>query len=232
MRTGADPMRGARLVTRSVVATAVILLAVGSAGCASAPAAPPDPGEQRGGLPMLSGQEALLLPVQRSQVQRGTADRELLFALESRAGGIDWVGPEELQRLMGRSVMEIPIDRLPIDMFFQSEVTRVGDPVYGMLRRAAALTDATVALIPLSVVRRPAGPDVEAGLESMTTLLDLRTGRVLWLTTVEAEGDPDAPATLARLMDNLARALQPASGGSGVAVPTDTKDHERTMDDA
>jgi len=215
---------------RGVVATLVLTL--GAIGCASAPAAPPDPGEQRGGLPMLSGQDALLLPVQRPQVPRDAADRELQFALESRAGGIGWVAPEELRRLMGRSVMEIPIDRLPIDMFFQSEVTRVGDPVYGMLRRAAALTDATVALIPLSVVRRPAGPGVEAGLEAMATLLDLRTGRVLWLATVEADGDPDAPVTLARLMDNLARALQPASGGGGIVASPDTKDHDRSMDDA
>lgn len=218
-------------------AAAVLALVLGSAGCASAPAAPPDPGEQRGGLPMLSGQDALLLPVQRPQLPRDAVDRELQFALDGRAGGVEWIGPEELRRLMGRSVMEIPIDRLPIDMFFQAEVTRVGDPVYGMLRRVAALTDATVALIPLSVVRRPAADGVEAGLESMATLLDLRTGRVLWLTTVEAEGDPDAPATLARLMDNLARALQPATGGGHApeapeTTPLDRKDLERMMDDA
>ena len=193
------------------IGSALALLLV-AAGCASAPQGPPAAGEQLGGLPMLSGQEVLLLPVQRPDLDRDMVDREFAFALESRAGGVEWIDPDEMRQMMGRSVMDIPIDRLPIDMFFQAEVTRVGDPVYGMLRRVAALTDATVALIPLSVVLRPASEGVEPGLESMATLLDLRTGRVLWLATVEAPGDPAEPATLARLADALARALQPATG--------------------
>jgi hypothetical protein len=192
---------------------------VSAGACASVPQGPPEAGEQRGGLPMLSGQDVLLLPVQRPDLPSDQVDREVAFALEARAGGVEWIGPEQMRRLMGRSVMDIPIDRLPIDMFFQAEVTRVGDPVYGMLRRVAALTDATVALIPLSLVIRPASEGVEPGLESMATLLDLRTGRVLWLGTVEALGDPDDPATLARLADALARALQPAAGGAGTPAP-------------
>ncbi len=196
------------------------------AACASAaPQGPPEAGEQRGGLPMLSGQEVLLLPVQRPDLDREAVDREFAFALEARAGGVEWIGPDEMRRVMGRSVMDVPIDRLPIDMFFQAEVTRVGDPVYGMLRRVAALTDATAALIPLSVVMRPEATGVEPGLESMATLLDLRTGRVLWLATVEAPGDPEAPATLARLADVLARALQPATGGSIDAPFQTTEKH-------
>lgn len=191
---------------------AAAVLVVGSTACASAPQGPPEAGEQRGGLPMLSGQEVLLLPVQRPDLPGEDVDREIAFALDARAAGVEWIGPEEMRRLMGRSVMDIPIDRLPIDMFFRAEVTRVGDPVYGMLRRVAALTDATVALIPLSVVLRPASPGVEPGLESMATILDLRTGRVLWLGTVDASGAPEDPATLARLADALARAVQPASG--------------------
>jgi hypothetical protein len=168
---------------------------------------------------MLSGQDILLLPVQRPDLPRDAVDREFSFALDARAGGVEWIDAAEMRRLMARSVMDVPIDRLPIDMFFQAEVTRVGDPTYGMLRRVAALTDATVALIPLSVVLRPASPGVEPGLESMATLLDLRTGRVLWLATVEAPGDPDDPATLARLADALARALQPATGGAPTPGP-------------
>ena len=199
-------------------AAVAVGLAICAGACASVPQGPPEAGQQRGGLPMLSGQDALLLPVQRPDLPREAVDRELAFALEARGGGVEWIGPEEMRRLMGRSVMDIPIDRLPIDMFFQAEVTRVGDPVYGMLRRVAALTDATVALIPLSVVIRPASEGVEPGLESMATLLDLRTGRVLWLATVEAPGDPDEPATLARLADALARALQPATGGSVISL--------------
>jgi len=33
-------------------------------------------------------------------------------------------------------------------------------------------------------------------------------------------------------MDNLARALQPASGGGGIVASPHTKDDDRSMDDA
>lgn len=192
----------------------VALACVASGGCASTPAAPPQPGEVRGGLPALSGQGVMVLPIQRNAVTGPVADDELGFALAQRLPSIDWVGPAELTRLMEQApVMDSPLDRLPIDAFFVSEVTRVGDPVYGVLRRTAALADADFALIPLALTAAPVVEGAGEGLSLMATLLEIRTGRVLWLATVGAEGAPASPGTLAALMEELARSLQPAAGG-------------------
>jgi len=199
---------------RGVLAVPLALLL---AGCASTPEAPPEPGEARGGLPALSGQRVMVLPIQRNAwTARDAADAELLFALDQRLPGVTWVGPDELARLRGQSpVMDFPLDRLPIDMFFRSEVTRVGDPIYGVLRRTAAVADADHALIPLRLgATRPVEGEPETGLSLMSTLIDVRTGRVLWFASVGAEGDLDAPQTLATLMEELARSLLPTGGGA------------------
>jgi len=160
----------------------------------------------------------MVLPIQRNAGIGGNVDDELLFALQQRLAGVEWVGRTELARVLGQSpVMDFPLDRLPIDAFLVREVTRVGDPVYGVLRRTAALADSDFALIPLALLGSvPSEMEESASVEGislMSTLLDVRSGRVLWLGSVGAEGPNDSPGTLARVMEELARSLQPAGGG-------------------
>ena len=195
---------------RTLLGATGVALLIGAGACASTPEGPPRPGEMRGGLPSLVGRTVMVLPVQRSVIDREPADRELAFALSTRGEATEWVGPDELRRVMGASpAMEYPIERLPVEMFWTAEVERVGDPLYGVLRRMAALTDAELALIPLRIVpSAPTAPRVEL----LATIVDIRTGLVLWTGAVAAEGDPAAPATLASLMEALARTLLPSAG--------------------
>jgi hypothetical protein len=208
---------------RTLLGATGVALLIGAGACASTPEGPPRPGEMRGGLPSLVGRTVMVLPVQRSVIDREPADRELAFALSTRGDATEWVGPDELRRVMGASpAMEYPIERLPVEMFWTAEVERVGDPLYGVLRRMAALSDAELALIPLRIVpsapaadTRPAdsasalGEPTVPRVELLATIVDIRTGLVLWTGAVAAEGDPAAPATLAALMEALARALLP-----------------------
>lgn len=206
-----------RLLVRGALVLGTLTLVP---GCASAPPGPPEAGEVRGVLPALSGQRVMLLPIQRNAGIGGDIDGELLFALQQRVSAVDWVGPVELQRAVAQSpVMDIPLDRLPIDAFFVSEVDRVGDPVYGVLRRTAALGDSDFALIPLALTSTVPSVDLAGeeefveGISLLSTLLDVRSGRVLWLGSVGREGPVDSPGTLVGVMEELARSLQPAGGG-------------------
>jgi hypothetical protein len=220
VRRGASHLPSERfLPARLFPAPALLLvLALLASGCASTPEGPPRPGEARGGIPSLRGRTVMVLPVQRTVVPREAADRELAFALSTRGEATEWVGPDELRRIMGASpAMEYPIERLPVEMFWTAEVDRVGDPIYGVLRRMAALSDAELALIPLrisvpapapdsaNVATEPEGPRVEL----LATIIDIRTGLVLWTGAVDARGEPAAPATLAGVMESLARTLLP-----------------------
>lgn len=159
----------------------------------------------------LAGDRVLLFPVQRSLVE-GDAEREMVFAVQARSGISGWVLPDEVREGVARSPsLSVPVDDLPVDVFFQARVERVGDPLYGMIRRAASLSDARRAVIPISVSYRPPEPDRPGAVEVFGVLLDVLTGRVLWLGIEEgvARG-PDDPAGLARGMEAFARRFLPA----------------------
>lgn len=220
MRRGASRPHPVRSLQARLFPAPVFLLAfaVLASGCASTPEGPPRAGQARGGIPSLRGRTVMVLPVQRTVVPREVADRELAFALSTRGEATEWVGPDELRRIMGSSpAMEYPIERLPVEMFWTAEVERVGDPIYGVLRRMAALSDAELALIPLRLSVPPPAPDTAAvpteaegpRVELLATIIDIRTGLVVWTGAVDAEGEPAAPATLAGLMESLARTLLP-----------------------
>ncbi len=182
-----------------------------SAACRSG-GSMPAPGEARGGVPDLRGRRVMVLPVQGT-VGLGEGldpDAELGFALESRGRGVGWVLPPRIREILRRSpgVRAEPGD-LPVAVFRQVEVKRVGDPLYGELRRLAALTGADLALLPVEVRYRER--EAGAGMyEVMVALVYVRSGRVPWFGVMEGEpGGRDDPGTLASAMDALARALLP-----------------------
>ncbi len=178
-------------------------------GCGPKAMEAPVPGASTGAIPSLRGATVLLLPVQRNVGVSSSADSELAYALRSRGAATEWVGPERIRRIAAQSVMDFPIDRLPIDSFFRADVERVGDPMYGLFRRIAALTDAELAFIPLAVSVRAATEEAEEAIEVMATLIDIRTGRVFWIGTEEGVGDPEDPGTLATAMESMARRIYP-----------------------
>lgn len=150
----------------------------------------------------------MVLPVQELVGVQGTPDAELAFQLGDREPGVDWVFPDRIDRALERSPgIQAEPRGLPVGAFLTSEVRRVGDPLYGELRRMAALVNADVALVPVRLGVRPT-EDGGVTLGVHAALLDVRTGRVLWYGLEEgAPGDPADPATTASAVDALARRL-------------------------
>ena len=195
--------------SRALPALALALATAWSAaGCASQPRGLPGPGEARGSVPDLRGTRVLVLPVQlRQGVPAGvTVDEELAFALRSRGETVGWVFPPEMEEALRRSPgMPARLVDLPVGMFLQAEVKRIGDPLYGEIRRLGALAGADVALIPIELRY-----DQEGAYRLTAALVSVLTGRVPWLGVVEgAEGGAEEPGTLASLADALALAVVP-----------------------
>jgi len=184
-------------------ALALVLLAT----CAPKPD-PAGPAETRGAVPDLRGRRVLVLPVQlRSGVSpSATIDEEVTYALGARSDRVSWIFSAEVEELLRRSPsVEADVRNLPVGMFLQAEVRRVGDPLYGEIRRLTTLVDADVAVIPVQIAY---GDDDAYHL--VATMIDPVSGRVLWLSTVDgASGSPDSPGALASVADAFSRALVP-----------------------
>lgn len=186
-------------------------------GCAGAPA--PAAGAARGSVPTLAGRSVIVFPVQRNLGVRGDATAEMVFALEGPGQGPDWLLPAELERVLAQSPgLDAPLENLPVDVFLQAQVNRIGDPIYGVLRRIGAVTDAELALIPVAVRPGPAqavdGAEAADGapvpIEYVATLIEVRTGRVVWFGVESgAAGAVDDPGRLASAAEALALRLVP-----------------------
>jgi hypothetical protein len=175
-------------------------------------------------IPDLSGVRVMVFPVQEGTLP-GDTEAELGFALESRAPAVTWISPDELRAAArGSPGYDVVVEGLPVGIFLQAEVRRVGDPLYGYLRRMGALVDADAALIPIRLQYRvpqledssgePRGGVGEAEAapqgraEVTSVLISLVSGRVHWFGIVEGEpGEPTDPAVLASTLDALARRL-------------------------
>jgi hypothetical protein len=189
------------------------LLIAGLAGCAGK-APPPGPGTSRGVPPDLRGTRVMVLPVQDNRGVPGDLDAEIAFALGDRGKGVEWIFPEELEHALQRSPgLDTGLHGLPVGMFEGGEVRRVGDPLYGDLRRLSAVVDGEVALIPVSALLAPTSED-SVQLQLSATLIHVRTGRVLWFGVAGGDaGTGDDPRVLASAVDRLARTLLWYAGG-------------------
>ena len=198
-----------RLVTNTkTVALMAIMVSVG--GCAGS-TAPPQAGEPSVRPPSLASRRVMVLPVQETIGVPGDLDAELTFALTARSDEVIWIMPETLRSSLAMSPgLRVPLESLPVSMFMQSQVRRVGDPLYGMLRRVAALVDAEVAMIPVHVLARTSTPEREGAIEVRVALIHIVTGDVLWYGVEEgAAGDARDPSALASAMEAIARRLVP-----------------------
>ena len=156
----------------------------------------------------------MVFPVQRSRgLDQGLdASAEVAFALEAR-GGADWIMPAELRRAVDRTPgLQLTADGLPVDMFLRAQVDRVGDPLYGHLRRMAAITSSDIALLPVQA--RAGEPDGsgDSMVSLAATLINARTGRVYWFGIVEGVSAGGAAGALASASEALAKAMTPLMG--------------------
>jgi len=188
---------------KTLLGTVALLLAA----CASGP---PDSesGATRGAVPDLRGARVLVLP---AQLLEGvppdlTVDEELAFALGARTRRVSWIFRAEVEAALRRSPnVQASLADLPVGIFLQAEVNRIGDPLYGEIRRLTTLVGADIAVIPVLLSYGEDG-----AYHLVSALLEPTSGRVLWVATVDGDvGPADDPGTLASLADALARALAP-----------------------
>ena len=88
-----------------------------------------------------------------------------------------------------------------------AQVKRIGDPLFGDLRRLAAVLNARLALIPVAAesIGRTEG---EARVQVATAIIDALDGTVLWFGITESEADARGPeAGLASVAQVMARQL-------------------------
>ncbi len=185
-----------------------LLLIVGATACASRSAAPPEPGTVRGFAPDLRGRRVLLLPVQQNLGVPGDPDAELAFGLRDRGSGVTWVLPAEVEAVLARSpAVQASTRGLQVGQFLMAEVDRVGDPLYGELRRMSSLVNADAVLLPVQSALA-AQPGADPKVRIWTALIEVRTGYVMWFSVLEGESFPRGdPRALASAVDELSRTL-------------------------
>jgi len=159
----------------------------------------------------------MVLPVQRVIGVRGDLGAELAFALKARGPGVDWILPSELDKDLQRSpALDARTQDLPVDDFLIGEVQRIGDPLFGDLRRLGAVSNADFALLPVQAALEASQGGGRGAVRLWAALIEVRTGRVLWFGIVEGDpGSKDDARPLASAVDELARTLLGAESGSG-----------------
>ena len=191
-------------------ARALTLLALSAvaAACGSRSTPPPEAGTVQGFAPDLRGRRVLVLPVQQNLGVSGDVDAELAYGLQDRGDGVEWVLPAEVEEVLARSPsVQARTRGLPVGSFTVAEVQRVGDPLYGELRRMASLVSAELIVLPVQAsVATVTGEDPRVRLA--TALIEIRTGNVMWFSVLEGGSFPRGdPRALASVVDELARTL-------------------------
>ena len=151
----------------------------------------------------------MVFPVQIRTGALDGADPEIAFAFRERSDEVDWVFPDELEAALARAPgVQSTVTGLPVGMFLRREVQRVGDPLYGQLRRLGEMTRADVAFIPVAVRAGADGAEGGPAVEIVSTILDVRTGRVVWFGVVGGSPGPATDfASIASAVEELAATL-------------------------
>ena len=139
---------------------------------------------------------------------RAALEAELGFWLPSNSPRVEWVLPEAIERAVQRSpAIEVRVRDLAVRDFLRARLTQIGDPLYGELRRVAALLDTRYALLPIGGVWIPeqgGGGRIHVAL----ALIDTMGGNVLWSGVAAGKTGPlDDPAVVASAAEAVARLI-------------------------
>jgi hypothetical protein len=158
--------------------------------------------------PDLRGVRVVLLPVQQNYGVPGDPNAELAYGLRERGRDVAWISADEVDQVLARTPgIQTRTRGLQVGVFMQAEVQRIGDPLYGDLRRIAALVDAQAVVLPVQMAITSA-PGEEPRVRTWTALVDVRSGRVPWFAVLEGGPFPAGdPRALASAVDGVARAL-------------------------
>jgi hypothetical protein len=198
-------------LTRRVGVLTLLVVVFGACGPKVREA--PGPGTTTGIAPDLRSRRVMVLPVQQNLGVRGNPDAELAFGLRERGSGVTWIFPDEIEERLRRSPgVRTSVRGLQVSQFLQAEVERIGDPLFGDLLRMSVLVDAQIALIPIQASLQ-AEPGAEPTVRFWTTLIDIRTGRVLWFSVLDGQAaPPDDPRGLASAVEEVTRTMLWYSG--------------------
>ena len=186
----------------------ILLATVLTFGCGGNTQAP-SAGSTQGVVPDLRGRRVMVFPVQIGSRVPGDASPEIAFVLRNRTSEVAWVFSDEMEAIKERSpAIDVTVRGLPVGVFLSAEVQRIGDPLYGQLRRMGALVDSDIALIPVTVRAGAEGVGGTSVVEIVATIVNVRTGRVIWFGVVG--GRPGSVAdfgTVASAVEALAETL-------------------------
>ncbi len=193
---------------RASKAVGTLLAAVMTFGCGgTAPA--PSAGEFEGFIPDLRGRRVMVYPVQFQTGALGDVDPEIIFALRTRGPEVAWIFSDELEAVVARSPsVDTAVRGLPVGVFLSAEVERIGDPLFGQLLRLGALTNSDIALIPVAIGSGAQGVGGTSVVEIAATIVNVRTGQVIWFGVVAGTPGPVADFGLvASAVEELAETL-------------------------
>ncbi len=199
-------MTGRQPRTLNTVGTLLAaVLAFGCGGTAEAPTA----GSFEGFIPDLRGERVMVFPVQIRSGVPGDVSLEIDFALRTKSADVDWIFSDELEAVLARApAVESAVRGLPVGFFLRAQVRRIGDPLFGQLLRLGALANSGIALIPVTVRAGAEGAGGTSVVEIVATLLNVRTGQVIWFGVVAGTPGPVADFGLvASAVEELAETL-------------------------
>ncbi len=174
-------MTGRPRAARAIGTLLAAVMAFGCAGTAPAPTA----GDFQGFIPDLRGRRVMVFPVQLRTGVPGDADQEITFRLRNKSSEVVWIFSDELEEVVARSPsVDTAVRGLPVGAFLSAEVERIGDPLFGQLLRLGLLTDSDIALIPVALQPGAQGVGGTSVVEIVATILNVRTGQVIWFGVV------------------------------------------------
>jgi hypothetical protein len=200
------------------LSNAVLAWALVVAACGARPQrAPPTPTTSP--APVLAGQTVMFFPVQYGNVPVAVAtlqhfpidkeklDAELAYWLPQQAGNVRWVLPATIQRAISRSpTLGVDITNLAVGSFQRAQVKRIGDPLFGDLRKLAAVLDARFAVIPVAA-EQIGTTEANARVQVATAVIDALNGTVLWFGVIESDAAARGDAGVSSAAQTIARAF-------------------------
>lgn len=146
--------------------------------------------------------------IRRWSVDRATLDAEIAYWLPQLAPKTKWVLPELIDRVLTRSPSLVIDPRaLAVGSFHRAQVRRIGDPLFGDLRRLAAVLDAQLAVVPIAAEYLGSEPAAAAPTVA-TAVINALNGTVIWFGVIEGtEKGVNSQGAVAAAAQAFARAF-------------------------
>ena len=195
--------------------TLVLALAVAVTACGK-PEPPPSPDLPQPAVPNLAGLDVMVLPAQPGPGGVPTGfDEALGEALLAGAPTVAWILPPELDRALSRAPwLNIRPRALSVSILRNPETERIGDPLYGDLRRLGSVVDARYAVV-IYQAAHVAPADSVGGygrIEVAASIIDTVGGRILWRGLLAGERGPrNDEVVLATVVQEIVRMIGPVN---------------------